>query len=107
VYAKQGLKVLAVDSGNDFIQHCKFLIHDLTCYLVYRPPNSSVENMTRLAELIRTAGKNTVFIGDFNLPGVDWRTGQGRGSERLIVEAVQDMFCEQMVDLARMQKVIY
>jgi hypothetical protein len=31
---------------------------------------------------------------------VDWRTGQGRGAEKLVVEAAQDMFCEQMVDFS-------
>jgi hypothetical protein len=97
VYVKQGLNVLAIDSNVEFVQHCKFLVHDITCYLIYRPPNGTVENMTRLAELINTAGKNTVFIGDFNLPGVDWRTGQGRGAEKRVVEAVQENLCEQMV----------
>jgi hypothetical protein len=71
VYAKQGLNILSCDSNIDFVQHCKFYVHDLTCFLIYRPPNGTVENMTRLAELIRTADKNTLFIGDFNLPGVD------------------------------------
>jgi Reverse transcriptase (RNA-dependent DNA polymerase)/Endonuclease-reverse transcriptase len=100
VYAKQGLNILAADSNIDFVQHCKFYVHDLTCFLIYRPPNGTVENMTKLAELIRTADKNTIFIGDFNLPGVDWNTGASRGAERLIVEAAQDMFCEQLVEFS-------
>jgi endonuclease/exonuclease/phosphatase family metal-dependent hydrolase len=56
--------------------------------------------MTRLAELIRTADKNTLFIGDFNLPGIDWTTGHGRGAEKLVVVAAHDKFCEQMVDFS-------
>jgi hypothetical protein len=100
VYAKQGLKVLSGDNSKDFVQYCKFYVYDLTCYLVYRPPNGTVDNMTKLAELIRTAEKNTLFIGDFNLPGVDWTTGQGRGGEKLIVEAAQDKFCVQLVDFS-------
>jgi hypothetical protein len=100
VYAKQGLNILASDSGVDFVQHCKFHVYDLTCYLIYRPPNGTIANMTKLAELIRTAEKNTVFIGDFNLPGVDWGTGQGRGAEKLVIEAAHDKFCEQMVDFS-------
>jgi hypothetical protein len=54
--------------------------------------------MTKLAELIRTADKNSLFIGDFNLAGIDWTTRQGRGAEKLIVEAAQDKFCVQLVD---------
>jgi hypothetical protein len=100
VYAKQGLHVLSADSGIDFVQHCKFYVHDLTCFLIYRPPNGTTENLSKLAELIRTADKNTVFVGDFNLPGIDWATGHGRGTEKLVVEAAQDKFCEQMVDFS-------
>jgi nitrous oxidase accessory protein NosD len=100
VYAKQGINILACDNSIDFIQYCKFNVCDLTCFLIYRPPNGTIENMTKLAELIRTADRNTLFIGDFNLPGIDWTTGHGRGAERLIVEAAHDMFCTQMVDFS-------
>jgi hypothetical protein len=41
-----------------------------------------------------------LFIGDFNMPGVDWMTGQGRDAERLIVEPAQDKFCVQLVDFS-------
>jgi hypothetical protein len=99
VYAKQGLNILSGDNSTDFVQHCKFFVNDLTCYLVYRSPNSTLENMTR-PELICKAEKNSIFNGDFNLPGVDWKTGHGRGSEKIFVEAVKDKFFEQMVDFS-------
>jgi Reverse transcriptase (RNA-dependent DNA polymerase)/Endonuclease-reverse transcriptase len=54
--------------------------------------------MTKLAELIRSADKNSIFIGDFNLPSVDWDTGTARNSDRIVVEAVEDMFMQQLVD---------
>jgi Endonuclease-reverse transcriptase len=56
--------------------------------------------MTRLAELISRAGKNTVLIGDFNLPGVDWSNGLCRSNERQVVEAVNEKLMVQMVDFA-------
>jgi hypothetical protein len=98
VYSKQGLKILSVDSGVEFLQHRKFLVRDVTCYLVYRPPNGSVANMTKLAELIGRAEKNSLLIGDFNLPGVDWTTGYCRANERQIVDVMEDKFMAQMVD---------
>jgi hypothetical protein len=98
VYAKQGLKILAIDSGVDFVQHRKFLVRDITCYLVYRPPNGSVVNMTKLADLIRAADKNSVMIGDFNLPGVDWTTGHCRANEKQVVETIEEKLMVQVVD---------
>jgi hypothetical protein len=32
--------------------------------------------MKMLAEMINSAEKNSLLIGDFNLPGLDWTTGQ-------------------------------
>jgi Endonuclease-reverse transcriptase len=96
LYSKQGLKILSCDDSNDFMQFCKFEVYDATLYLVYRPPNSSHQNMTRLAELIKNAGKNSVFIGYFNQPGVEWETGVARAGKREVVEAVHLM--EQMVE---------
>jgi hypothetical protein len=53
--------------------------------------------MDRLAELIDSAGQNSIMIGDFNLPGVDWETGVARAAERKVVETVHYKLMEQMV----------
>jgi Endonuclease-reverse transcriptase len=100
VYAKQGLKILSGDNSIDFMQYCKFSVYDITCYLVYRPPNSSAENMTKLANLIKSAEKNAIFIGDLNLPGVNWSTGMSKNSEKPVVEATEEMFMEQLVEFS-------
>jgi Endonuclease-reverse transcriptase len=94
------LKISQIDSGVDFLQHGKFLVNDIYCYLVYRPPNGSVANMTKLTELISQAGKNSILIGDFNLPGVCWETGTCRPIERAVVEAIEDRLMVQMVYFA-------
>jgi hypothetical protein len=97
VYSKQGLKILSGDVDNTFNQYCKFDVHDTTLYLVYRPPNSTQQNMDKLAELISSTMENTIMIGDFNLPGVDWESGAASPCERRVVEAVHDKLMEQMV----------
>ena len=67
-------------------------------YLIYRPPPSGQENFDMLCDLIREAEKNSIMVGDFNLPNIDWNSGvAGRRDEKL-VEALQDSFMEQMVD---------
>ncbi len=70
VYIKTGLTVFKIDSGVDFHQHIVFKISDITVYLLYKSPNAPPAAITRLAELVRGAPSNSIFIGDFNLPEV-------------------------------------
>jgi len=76
VYTKTGLSVTKLDNNCNFTQYCTFKLHDIIFYLIYRSPNAPPESIDYLANLLRTAGKNSVFIGDFNLPEVDWETGR-------------------------------
>jgi hypothetical protein len=75
VYAKNGLKVFKLDKVTEFDQYCKFLICDVTFYLVYRSPNSPLKAIHSLENLLKSVNKNSVMIGDFNLPDVDWMEG--------------------------------
>ncbi len=53
-------------------------------------PNATEENMTKLLELVKTVGKESVLIGDLNLPEVDWETGKATRRSRDLVEALDD-----------------
>lgn len=101
VYAKEGLKVIQCDSSKNFNQYCKFrLICDtvpLTFYLVYRPPTSSSDNMTALAEILSQVEPNAFLIGDFNLPGVNWDSYTATGRAAEVAEAAADSHLEQLV----------
>ena len=55
----------------DFVQHCKFVVREVTFYLIYRSPNSTAEEVIKMAELIQQAEKDCVIIDDFNLPTID------------------------------------
>ena len=77
VYSKDNLQILPSDpTDNNFNQFCSFSIatksEKLNMILIYRPPSSGQNNLTELCEIVRKADKNTVMIGDFNLPGTDW-----------------------------------
>ena len=99
VYARNGLKILKIDKDILHSQLISFMVHDVTFNLVYRPPSAGVDSITELAELVRNAGKSTVFIGDFNMPSIDWFGGGGAsGRERCFQEAVEDSLMQQMVD---------
>ncbi len=54
--------------------------------------------MTKLIELVKTVGKESVLIGDFNLPEVDWEMGETTRRSRDLVEALDDQLLVQMVD---------
>ena len=56
--------------------------------------------MEALAELIRSVERNSVLIGDFNLPEIDWEAGTARGSARNVMEAAEDKLLEQLVDFS-------
>ena len=46
--------------------------------------------MDALADLIRSVERNSILIGDFNLPEKDWQAGQARGSSKKVLEAAED-----------------
>ena len=43
--------------------------------LVYRPPSSGKENIQKLCQMLRNLPKNSIVIGDINLPRIDWSGG--------------------------------
>jgi hypothetical protein len=57
--------------------------------LIYRPPSSVQDNTAELCEILRCIDKNTVIIGDFNMPGIDWTAEQSRDTRgRELLETV-------------------
>ena len=50
------------------------------------PPSSSAENGNWLAEMVNSCPTNTLMIGDFNLPGINWKnltSDTGKGAQFL------------------------
>ena len=97
VYAKAGKRILALDKVVVFNQYCKFLIDDVTVYLIYRPPGGGQGSIERLTEMVRGAEARSIMIGDFNLPEVNWATGQSGARSRLFLEATIEAGMEQLV----------
>jgi Endonuclease-reverse transcriptase len=65
-------------------------------YLVYRPPNS--KDMVGLTDIIRNAGPHSIFIGDFNLPDINWSSGTAGSRGQPFLEATEEKFMSQLVD---------
>ncbi len=100
VYAKTGIQLLKIDNQVNVHQCSSFLVHDITVHLVYRSTNAHPEAMNDLIRLVRSVKKNSVLIGDFNLPDIDWETGGAAARSAGFLEAVEDMYMVQMVDFA-------
>jgi len=98
VYSKIGTVVTKLENCVKFNQYCCFSVSDITVYLVYRSPNAPIEEMKGLVELVQSAGKNSILIGDFNLPEVDWSTGETTRRSKDLVDAVEDALMIQLVD---------
>ena len=98
VYTRVGLSVIKLDNVCNFTQYCSFKLNDVTFYLIYRSPNAPQESIDNLATLLRTTNKNSIFIGDFNLPEVDWGTGRAPARLGCITAAADDLFLTQLVD---------
>ena len=60
VYAKTGIPILANDALSEFSQYCSFKVHDLSVFLIYRSPTSSMENIRELEKLIKAEKLETI-----------------------------------------------
>ena len=97
VYSRTGIPILVLDTTSTFNQYCSFKVYDLTVFLIYRSPSSGAENLRALEELIGKVEKNTILIGDFNLPDLDWEKGTASGRTRKLLEVANDNMLEQLV----------
>ena len=98
VYAKPGVRILAIDKVVDFNQYAKFLLNDITVYLIYRPPSGGLTSIAGLTELVRRTEKSSIMVGDFNLPEINWSSGQTGARSREFMGAAEEKFLEQLVD---------
>jgi hypothetical protein len=61
--------------------------------------------MDSLADCIRGTGSNSVVLGNFNLPGIDWRDWTATsGWEKQFLQACEDVGMEQFVDFATQKR---
>jgi len=72
---------------------------NLRVVLIYRPPSSGQNNLTELCEILHAADGKTIFVRDFNIPGIDWeneRASDTRGRE--LLAATLDGGLQQLVN---------
>ena len=104
IYSRIGLEILPVDSDSDFNQYVNFKVvtasSTLNVILIYRSPNSSVVNNSKLTSIIENAPTNTMVIGDMNYPNVDWVSMTSDNIGRDFMNACLDSNFSQLVNFA-------
>ena len=84
-------------------QYCAFSIitdkEPVNVVLIYRPPNNDKPNIEELCNLTRNLPRNTILIGDFNFPKIDWSGdgGGGGGGGGAFQAAARDNNLEQLI----------
>ncbi len=89
VFARSSVKVLKLDNNIMFQQYCKFMIDDVTVYLVYSSPSSPPEAIVELENLVKSVSRNSILIGDFNMPDIDWEAWTGARKSAGFLDAVE------------------
>jgi hypothetical protein len=56
--------------------------------------------MAGLVDLMKSVKKNTIVVGDFNLPDIDWSTGEAARRSEPFMDAVEDAMLVQLVEFA-------
>ena len=54
--------------------------------------------MDKLCEILAGLDRNTIVIGDFNLPGIDWTRGTSDKKGRKLLDTVSEQSLIQLVD---------
>ena len=105
VYVRKDVCVRPIiDDKCIFNQFCKFDVlregnnQPLNVTLCYRSPNTNAENTLELAKIITSSKKNTLIIGDINLPSTDFSVGTSNAKGRPILDAVNDKFLSNVID---------
>ena len=108
VYARKGLVILSIDKVNDFNQYVHFRVKtsicDLNVFLIYRPPSSSVLNYNMLCDVIKTAPKDSLIIGDINLPNINWKNLTSDNFSRDFMNSCIDNNFVQYIDFPTHRK---
>jgi Reverse transcriptase (RNA-dependent DNA polymerase)/Endonuclease-reverse transcriptase len=77
----------------------------VTIILTYRPPNSGKQNLDMLCEILRkSASENTIAIGDFNLPDIDWATNRAGPNGKILLNTMNEQNYEQLVEFSTHEK---
>lgn len=93
---KEGLKCNPLQINHPCI--CGLIVGSLEIYCVYLSPSASPREHVLLNEFLSSRSKDTLIIGDFNHPDVDWVSLMGSSQVDMdFLAALSDGFLDQLV----------
>ena len=113
VYSRDNLIIKPVSDSNEFNMFTRFDIinsceskdggrggskPNLSVTLVYRPPRSRNENIELLCKLFENSTDNSIIIGDFNFPSIDWKNLTADRNCESFLQCTLDNNYEQFID---------
>ena len=106
VYVRNDLVIKPVSVNNDFNMFVQFEVINSTnkddsglfITLVYRPPSARIQNTLELCKLVNNAADNSIFIGDFNFPAINWSTYESDRNAESFLQCVNENNFEQLID---------
>jgi ribonuclease P/MRP protein subunit RPP40 len=103
LYVKNCILVeeINVNDAKDFEEYlyCMLTIGNSRTALIlcYRAPSNGTAQDRGLFEIFKKASKgDSIIIGDFNYPNVDWKNHLAKGSGRRFLKVVDDCFLQQL-----------
>ena len=81
-------------------QICAIKVKHIKLYCVYRSPNQVRANDSILCDFLKTVRGDSVLVGDFNIPNINWQTQSSLTKSDLVmefIESIQEAHLEQKV----------
>ena len=101
VYTKKELNCYEIPTPLDIIQAISLGIkldkEDLHMYIVYRSPNSSLENNSKINNFINSVKDNSIIVGDFNYPDINWELLTGTLHTQEFLDVLSEKHLNQHV----------
>ena len=98
---KKELNCYEIPTPLDIIQAISLGIkldkEDLHMYIVYRSPNSSPENNSKINNFINSVKDNSVIVGDFNYPDINWELLTGTLHTQEFLDVLSEKHLNQHV----------
>ena len=102
MYAKSKVTCHEIATPDDVVQvaaiQAKLSDQNLNVYVIYRSPNSTPENNERINQLVRNIPENSIILGDFNYPHIDWELLTANSHAADFLDAINDNFITQHVN---------
>ena len=105
IYVNEDIKTVETTCQSAFNQFASIQIpispiNSLSFVVVYRSPNSTIDNNQFMISLLQTVKNPAIVVGDFNFPAANWEALTGCAESQRLIDISLDKFWTQHVDFS-------